>query len=498
MRVLPVAAMLFLASCGNGEESTETPEPVVIRPPAVAGAFYPGGREALADEVDSLLEIADGYEGSGCIVSGVVPHAGYVYSGQIAADFYGLLEEGQYDLVFLVGSSHHVAFQGFSVFDGDMYVTPLGEVPVAREVCRRIREAHPEATFVPEAHAEEHCLEVQLPFLQRKLGEGFRIVPIVTGTVYTDQLAFMAELILAEAYCERSLVIASSDLSHYPREDVAREVDRATVECFLRGDPDDLMWRVRFDAMPHGVSTFACGGTAMALVLCYNRIYPDVSTSLLAMATSADAGGDPSGVVGYASIASESPFTDPADWSLTEAERAILMDIAVTAAEAAVRGDEAELPDVSDDRSLMLPRGAFVTLKLNGALRGCIGSIRPLEPLASTVAGMAVSAALEDPRFSPVSESELMMLDYEISVLSPLQILPDWNDVELGTDGLLLISDRGSGLLLPQVPVEMGWNRGDFLEGVCRKAGLPSDAYLGDVILYRFQAEVFGRDDPEE
>jgi AmmeMemoRadiSam system protein B/AmmeMemoRadiSam system protein A len=496
MRIL-VAAMLFLVSCGNGEGENELPEPAVIRPPAVAGTFYPGGRETLADAVDSLLEASGSFEHSGYIVSGVVPHAGYLYSGGTAADFYGLLEE-EYDLVFLVGSSHQVDFQGFSVFEGDAYGTPLGEVPVARDVCRRIIAAHPEASFRPGVHTEEHCLEVQLPFLQRELGDGFRIVPIVTGTVHTDQLAFMAELILAEACSERVLVIASSDLSHYPPEDTAAEVDRATVECFLRGDPDELMQRVFYDVMPEGVSTFACGGAPMALVLCYNRIYPGVSTNLLSMATSADAGGDRSAVVGYASIASASPFRHPAEWSLSEGEKAILLDIAVAAVEAAVRGEEAEFPDIGDARNLMLPRGAFVTLKLNGSLRGCIGSIRPLEPLASTVAGMAVSAALEDPRFFPVSESELPMLEYEISVLSPLQILPDREDVDMGEDGLLLISERGSGLLLPQVPAEMGWNREEFLEGLCRKAGLPSDVNLDEVILYRFQAEVFGGDDPAE
>jgi AmmeMemoRadiSam system protein B/AmmeMemoRadiSam system protein A len=495
MRVLHLAALVLLGcSCSvAGEE--ETPEPDVIRPPAVAGLFYPGDRETLAAMVDSLLDASSGLETEGHVVSGVVPHAGYVYSGSVAADFYGMLEGEEYELVFLVCSSHYRAFTGMSVFDGDCYVTPLGEVPVAREVCRRLIDSHPDASFIPDAHTEEHSLEVQLPFLQRTLGDGFSIVPIVVGTAYEDQLAFMAELILAEACGRRSLVIASSDLSHYPPEELARVVDRETVDIYLQGDPAQMLSWTLYSPMPQGVSTYACGGTAMALVLCYDRIYPGVTSDVISMATSADAGGDPTGVVGYAAICSGSQYVNPTDWSLTGEEREVLLEIARASVESAVTGETVHTtPAVDDGSDLMLPRGVFVTLKSGGLLRGCIGTIRPIEPLASAVSGMAVSAALEDPRFQPVAESELPLLDYEISVLSPMQILPDWNDVVVGTDGLLLISDAGSGLLLPQVPVEMGWDRTEFLEGLCQKAGLAPDAYLGDVVLYRFQAEVFGGD----
>jgi hypothetical protein len=502
MRLLEAAAVLLVAlgcsSSGEAGEAGRSGTAPIVRQPAVAGLFYPGDADELARTVDGLLQDAAEYGVEGSVVSGVVPHAGYAYSGRVAASFYRILEGREYDLVFLVCPSHHVAFRGFSVFGGDAYETPLGEVPVATDVCRRLTDSDPDASFVPAAHSDEHAIEVQLPFLQRVLPEGFEIVPIVVGNATEDQLAFMAELMLAEASGRRTLVIASSDLSHYPPDSLAREVDRETVDCYLEGDPGAMLYRTLYEPMPPGVSTFACGGVAMALVLSYDRIYPGVGTGVIEMANSADAGADPSEVVGYAAIVSESPFSDPAQWSLDDGDREILLGIAVSSVESAVTGGGTVVPETGGDGDLELPRGVFVTLRENGALRGCIGTIRPVEPLASAVRDMAEAAALEDPRFRPVTPEELPALEYEVSVLSPLQILPDWHDAEVGRDGLLIISDRGSGLLLPQVPVEMGWDLTGFMEGLCTKAGLPVDAYTGDVVLYRFQAEVFGTDDLED
>jgi hypothetical protein len=498
MRKIFIIPVIFFASCGEGEVQA-VPEPQIIRPPAVAGAFYPADSATLSALIDSLMmSRSGGWDESSSVVSCVVPHAGYVYSGGVAAYLYDRIENEDYDLVFLVGPSHHVAFEGFSVFDGDLYVTPLGEVPVAREVCRRLISAHPQASFVPEAHSSEHCLEVQLPFIQRALPEGVRIVPVLTGTLLPDQIEFMAELILAEASSARILLLVSSDLSHYPSRRLAESTDQKTIDVFLDGDPEDFYSYLYMESLPGGVATAACGGTPMTLMLYYNSIYPDCGTRLLSHATSADAGGDTGSVVGYASLVSESPFTNPADWRLTSSDREILLSIARESVESAVLGLQYTLPDVSGSAGLILPRGAFVTLKKNGSLRGCIGSIRPVRELAETVASNARAAALEDPRFLPVSAAELDQLEYEISVLSPLQILEDWRDVRVGTDGLLIVSDYGSGLLLPQVPVELGWDGEEFMEGLCRKAGLSSDAYLGDVVLYRFTAEVFDGHGTEE
>ncbi len=492
MRILALTSVFLIACGGNSPAQEGTADSGgMLRPPAVAGRFYPGDSATLGTMVDSLLDISLMQHPAAGVIAGVVPHAGYVFSGATAADFYSSIEGVDYDVVVLIGPSHRVSFNGFSVFEGNGYLTPLGDVSVATEIAQRLRESHPSVSFVPEAHESEHCLEVQLPFLQKVLPSGFRIVPIVVGNTGPDELRYMAELILAESFDKRILVIASSDLSHFPTRELAEEVDLLTVEAILDGDMDSFLETTSADLTPRGLDTFACGRFPIALVMSYSALYPDVTPELLSMTTSAEFSGDDSEVVGYASILFETPAFEPSEWNISPEAIDILLEIAASSVRCAVEGENYSLPD-SLPGELEVPRGAFVTLTSNGHLRGCIGSMRPISPLAETVMFMARSAALEDPRFIPVTASELQDLEYEISVLTPLQILDDWRNVVVGTDGLLISDPRGrSGVLLPQVPLEQDWNRVEFMEGVCLKAGMDRNAYLGNVTLYRFQAQVF-------
>jgi len=228
------------------------------------------------------------------------------------------------------------------------------------------------------------------------------------------------------------------------------------------------------------------------VLMTYANLYPGMQPMVLDNTTSAEASGDSSRVVGYAAIGLMSEESSPSDWEISQNGCGTLLSIASESAVTAVMGGVYSLP--SDlEGELMLPRGAFVTITEGGVLRGCIGLVRPMLPVAEAVAMMGRSAALEDPRFPPILPEELPRLEFEVSVLTPLQILEDWREVRVGTDGLMIVDAHGaSGLLLPQVPVEQGWDRERFLEGVCAKAGLPADAYLGDAVLYRFQAQVFG------
>ena len=495
MRVFMIFTTILFAACGNSSSGDEeVPRTGRARLPVVAGMFYPSDPVELSGMVDRLIEASAVRITDGTIIAGVIPHAGYVYSGGTAADFFSLIDGFEYDVVILIGPSHRVAFQGMSIFDGDFYITPLGSVPVASDIADRLRESHPAASFIPAAHEEEHSLEVQIPFLQRTLEPGFRIVPIVTGYTGANELQYMAELILAEAYNEKVLVLASSDLSHFPPESLARVVDSLTVEAILCGDVNQFLQVTSEEKLPAGLDTFACGRLPIALVMAYTGLYPGVTSELLSSTTSASVSGDWKRVVGYASIAFESSEPEPSEWSISEEGREKLLEIAIASVEAAVENTGFNLQD-DIPGELLIPRGAFVTLKRNGSLRGCIGSMRPIRSVAETVLLMARSAAMEDPRFMPVTPGELPDLEYEISVLTPLQILGDWHDVRVGTDGLMISARNRSGVLLPQVPVEQGWNREEFLEGVCLKAGLSPDAYLGEVTLYRFQAQVFGEDE---
>ncbi|OPL17657.1 MAG: hypothetical protein AVO35_09535 [Candidatus Aegiribacteria sp. MLS_C] len=508
MRITPVLLALLMA-CGGGSPARDVPSEGISdspheapsgsrppataagsRPPVYAGTFYPADPGVLASMVDSLLDSASSSLRGSRAVAGVVPHAGYVYSGATAADLFGSLRGMDIDVVVLVGPSHRTSFNGFSVFQGTSCLTPLGEVPVDTDMAGRLLESHPSAAFTPRAHEAEHCLEVQLPFLQRSLDPGFRIVPVLVGSADAGELEFMAELILAEAFERRVLVLASCDLSHYPPLEMATRVDSATVSAILAGDPEGFLSSTSEESLPEGVDTFACGRLPVALAMYYSRFFPGTSAEVLSMTTSAEFSGDDERVVGYASILFFSEEPDPSEWMVSETSSDLLLELARGSVEAAVAGGAFDLPSELPDE-LTVPRGAFVTLKSGGMLRGCIGSIRPSGPLAETVVRMARSAALEDPRFPPVSPAELDGISFEVSVLTPLQMLEDPDRVRVGTDGLLIIGPGGrSGVLLPQVPVEQGWNREDFLEGVCIKAGLSPNAYTGDVLLYRFQAQV--------
>lgn len=496
MRATLVFGMLLIACGGSSpaQENTAGRPEDTARPAVYAGRFYPSDPRALEGMVDSLLalSIADGPDHD--IIAGVVPHAGYVYSGATAADFYRSIEGMDFDAVILVGPAHQVSFTGFSVYDGSAYTTPLGRVPVAEDIARRLRDSHPAASFHSRAHEAEHCLEVHLPFLQKVLEPGFGIVPVLTGGAEPDALRYMAELLLSEACESRVLVIASSDLSHYPPLELAEEFDSMTVTAILEGDMEDFLDATSPERLPSASGTFACGRLPIALVMAYTGLYPEVNTELLSMTTSAEYSGDDARVVGYASISFASSSSRPSSWSVSPQGMEVLMRIAENSVRAAVTGSDYSPPDTLPEE-LTLPRGVFVTLTRNGQLRGCIGTLRPSGQLAMNVARMSASAALNDPRFVPVAEAELSELEYEISVLTPMQVMQDWRDVRVGTDGLLVIGRDGrSGVLLPQVPVEQGWNRQEYLEGVCMKAGLDPDAYRGDVILYRFQAQVFGED----
>ncbi|MBD3369267.1 AmmeMemoRadiSam system protein B [Candidatus Fermentibacteria bacterium] len=487
----PILALLL--ACGAAESPAEGTDdhPERIREPVAAGSFYPADSASLALAVDAYLDSANADPLQGRIISGVVPHAGYVYSGRTAAEVFSQLEGCSYDVVYVMAPCHRASLQGFSVYRGDGYRTPLGVVPVASEHADRLRESHPSASYLFSAHEREHAIEVELPFLQRTLDPGFSVVPLVVGHCSVDDMRFLAELIYAEAsHCDL-LVLASSDLSHYPPEELAREVDSTTIETYLEGNPASFADRTAPAVVTRGVSTVACGRMPMVATLCYQRLFKTAGSSLLHYGNSADTGGDPNRTVGYAAIATTVDTTaedSPLSARTKNTIRRIVREELQRAVEGRPPGEyEAEGAEME------VLRGVFVTYKSNGELRGCIGTIRPLFPLVDAVAGMARSAATEDPRFEPIGPEELPSIDFSVSVLTPLQLVQNPATVEVGRDGLYLLKGGSSGVLLPQVPVGLGWSREEFLQGVSQKAGLYPDAYRADdAHLFRFQAEVFG------
>jgi len=494
MRSSGLGACLVLAlvcACGNAGAGERV---FVVRPPAVAGTFYPADSSELAGMVDSLRDLAGGFvpPPGQTIISGLAPHAGYAYSAPTAAALYASLRGLSFDRVYVLAPAHRAALNGMCAYDGDAFLTPLGTVPVDTSACSRLAASCPAVRLGSAEHAAEHAIEVQLPFLQRSLASGWKLVPVLVGWTDGNSLSMLAEMIFADAWNSRVLVIASSDLSHYPPLPLADLSDSLTLSSWASGDPEAFLDATDESSLPPGLETRACGRLPMAVVLYYDRLWGHCSTTVLGRATSAEATGDRSSVVGYGAAVC-TVDTSSARSALSPGARSRLCAIVARELRLAAEGEPPSdsLPDLGGE--LGRYRGVFVTYTEHGALRGCIGTMRPVYPLARAVAMMARSAALEDPRFPAISRSELGSVDMEISVLTPLQLLEDPLSVRLGTDGLLIVKNGRSGVLLPQVPAEAGWTTPEqFLEGLCQKAGLPAGAWRRGATLFRFQAEVFG------
>lgn len=518
---IPVAFIILLlcwAGCGaqggdeqvNGETVETGPG---VRNPVVAGMFYPGSPETLTQDVDAYLDAAETTPVDGVPIAIIAPHAGYVYSGGVAARAYVHVRGVHYDTAIVVAPSHRVAFGLASVFGGSGYATPLGVVPVDRELADAIAGGSDALKHVPRAHSDEHSLEVQVPFLQRTLGD-FSIVPIVMGDQSESSVRFLAGRIaeaVAESEGKTVLLVASTDLSHYHPQDVAVELDRHVMEAVGDLDPEGLL-----ASLSRGECE-ACGGGPAATVMMAARELGATATAVTGYATSGDVTGDKGQVVGYlsavlygpgparaAGAGSEDAAEDtgsraggaaaPYD-GLTPEERGTLLVLARRSIEAALTGGRAPEPEATTP-ALATECGAFVTLEKRGALRGCIGYIRAAKPLVETVSEMAVQAALHDPRFPPVTPDEFDELTLEISVLSPLVPVSDVSEIEVGRDGLLIQDGARSGLLLPQVATDHGWDRETFLEHTCLKAGLPPDSWkVEGVTILRFTADVFGEEE---
>ncbi len=477
-----------------------------IRPPAVAGAFYPADPRALRKQIDSFLHRAasgaadewrvvgkpDGFS-PGRIAGMLCPHAGYVYSGPVAACSYVTLRGAAVKRVIILGPSHHVGFDGFSVWPAGAYATPLGLVPVDTDLASDLLRHRDLFTFLPAAHAREHSIEVQLPFLQRVLGD-FTFVPVVVGTRDTGKLERCAAVLAGLLKDRRVLVVASSDLSHYHPYDTARKLDLPLVRAVASGDVERVRRMLFVDRTAE-----ACGAGPLLVMMELMRRLGVEGRGPAYYANSGDTAGGKDSVVGYASVlfwrkkgeVMESTSASTEIFGLSDEEKKFLLRLARKTIELVAEGKEP--PPVPRDVSprLMRKAGAFVTLTRHGRLRGCIGTVVAITPLVETVIERAKSAAFEDPRFPPVTRDEVDDLEIEISVLSPFRKIRDISEIQVGKHGLVISKGFHRGLLLPQVAVEYGWNRGEFLEHTCMKAGLPPDAWKHGAEIEVFTAEIF-------
>lgn len=472
-----------------------------IRKAAVAGSFYPGTAIELSKALAVIFSEVDKVILGGAPRALIVPHAGYPYSGKTAAKAFKLLEGLSYDTVVVISPSHTVFFKGSSVYEGDGYETPLGVVEIDRELSDRIGSIHPSVYLSTMGHASgatrgEHALEVQLPFLQLVLGK-FKLVAIVMGDQERDSVNSLGEVLSSTLEGTNSLMVASSDLSHFHSEQDARKLDLTVQTALEKYDPKLLM-----KVVEEGQGE-ACGAGVMAAVMMAGKRLGAEESKFLEYTTSGETTGEFGEVVGYLSAALLASKTvsktrvvlgQPAAIAvdkdeILDEEKVELKKIAYNAIKAHL-SDKKYKPEAI--KSLESKRGLFVTIMMGDRLRGCIGRIKGDQALYDGVAEMSVAAAFEDPRFGELTAEELKQIDIEISVLSPLLRVHNFNKIEVGRHGLLIKMDMNSGLLLPQVASDHGWNSTEFLEQTCLKAGLPKNSYRKETAeVYSFTAQVF-------
>ena len=508
----------------------------MTRPAAVAGLFYPAGAGLLRETVRRLLAEAEDLHLQD-VRALIVPHAGYAYSGPVAASAYRQVQGRKISRVIILAPSHYGHFRGVAVVPGGSFVTPLGRVPID-PLARALAESPP---FFPERpvpvqlpswakttpferglsqglpHMWEHSIEVQLPFLQEAIGT-FTLVPALFGEVDAREAA----RVLARFLDNTTLVVASSDLSHYLPHEEAVLVDRQCIGAIRQLDVDGVR------------EADACGRLPMATVVYLAREF-GWEPRILDYRTSGDTSGDYEAVVGYVAVAfcasekisqvsmtcheaeagnrgeggeatagshlKDAKTEEAKPWDLSPEEREILLKLAREAIWSAVTGNPPPRVEVWRlPERLRQPAACFVTLKRGGQLRGCIGTLIPREPLYEAVIRRAESAALADHRFPPVRPEELGDLEVEISVLGPSRPIrgatPEeiLSQIQPGRHGVILRVAGQHATFLPQV-WEHFPDKEEFLAKLAQKAGLPQDAWLWpEAELEVYEAEVISEE----
>ena len=485
----------FVAMASESQNRTTMDEQdlqLTDREPVVAGSFYDAHPESLKRVLEQFFRNVKGEGPLKDLRALVARHAGYVFSGQVAAAAFGAIDpETVYQRVFLIGSSHHTGFDGASIYNKGHYKTPLGTVPVDLDLANVLIDECTCFTFREEAHTSEHSLEVQLPFLQYHLKHPFRIIPIVLGTQSPSMSKEIAQA-LKPFFTEGNLFVISTDLSHYPSYDNAVEADQRVLDAMLTNSPEALLKALKENEKQHysNLLTSMCGWPSALTLLNITSDMDDIVYHQMMYQNSGDTRyGDKHRVVGYGSLV----VTQKKKSLLTDDEKVALLSLARETIEHRLKhGDALEPNPVLFPGAPSKPLGAFVSLHdAGGALRGCIGRFQPDQPLYLVIRDMAISAAFTDYRFKPVKMDELAAIDIEISVLTPLREIQSIDEIEMGRHGIYMEKNGRSGTFLPQVAVTTGWTKTDFL-GYCArdKARIGWDGWK-TATLYTFEAIIF-------
>lgn len=476
-----VCIILALSFC-NSVWSSET------RYPACAGTFYPGEKNKLNEMIDSLTEKASETKiqlpEDRPLKALIMPHAGYIYSGLTAAHASLALKGNRFKKIIIMGPDHRVGFSGCAVSNADQYETPLGRISIHTDASRLLQQSDIFRS-IPASDALEHSVEAELPFLQKYL-DHFEIIPIVMGQGNISQYTAAIENIVDSD----TLIVASSDLSHYLSYADAVKKDDETIKMILNRDAESLAKS----------SNSACGVMPILVLLQISKSR-NWDPVLIYHNNSGDTAGDKSKVVGYATIAfyGEKPMKQEKNPSELSREKGdVLLKLArktiADKLEIATQNSRG-LDDSLKDQTLQARRGTFVTLKIDNQLRGCIGNLSQDRTIVDGVRDNAVNAAFRDPRFRPLSKAEFDKIDIEISLLTEPKILEfkDPNDLlsklRTNIDGVIIRKGMYSATFLPQVWEQLP-DKEEFLGHLCAKAGLPDRAWKEpglEVMTYQVQ-----------
>jgi len=460
-----------------------------IRKPAYAGSFYPANKSEIGQTIEILTSKAKDTRftipAGKSLKALILPHAGYIYSGLTASHASLVLSENQFSKVILMGPDHRIGFAGCAISDSDIYETPLGQVRLHKDAAK-LRLQKELFHFIPVSDKNEHSLEVVLPFLQIYLNK-FELVPIVIGYGDYNKIAEAIDPLPND----KTLLVASSDLSHFLQYDEAVSRDKETINAILNLEKEKLI----------KIENSACGKTPILIVMRLADKY-GWKPVLIHYSNSGDTAGERSRVVGYASIAfygDSSMENNNTLNKLTQKQGQTLLKLArkTISEELGIKSKQEQILPASDieDRDLQRRSGTFVTLKIHNQLRGCIGNLDASGPIIKGVKQNAINAAFNDYRFSPLTAKEFENVEIEISILSEPRPLAYKDGKDLinklrpDVDGVIIRKGHASATFLPQVWEQLKRPE-DFLSHLCTKAGLPSDTWKSsklEVLTYNVQ-----------
>lgn len=492
-------ALYLFSNCQshpNQPVTMKSPDSLQNRQPAVAGQFYPSNPAEIQQMFRKFFFNVPGREADQEVMAIISPHAGYVFSGGVAAAAFNQLDPTKhYKTIFILGCSHHNSFAGASVYSIGNYITPLGTVQTDLEIAQKLVSTNKVMAFDPQFHRAEHSIEVQVPFLQYCFKNDYKIVPVLLGTQDPGKCEQIANA-LKTYFTPENLFVISTDFSHYPAYDVAVKSDRKIADAIVSNNPEKFLDAVESCAQKpvENLVTGCCSWPSVVTLMYLTQGMPGISYKQLLYRNSGDSEfGEKDRVVGYYALCVSQPKQNSS--LLTESEKSELLQIARTTILTFLQ--EKRIPVIDSSalpQALRGKAGAFVTLKKSGDLRGCIGHFEADNPLYKIVQQMAIASATQDYRFPTVTMAEMKSIDLEISVLTPMQKISNVNSIRLGTDGIYIKKGSRSGTFLPQVATETCWGLEDFL-GYCArdKAGIGWEGWKDkDTEIFVYQAFVFG------